>query len=232
MVEEPKQAVARTPAEWAALWRQHAGDTRAAESRFRIAHGRRGVPRHALVGRLRRRDHRAREDNGALVVEWQRAAPGARAACRRRSSPVPRMIATDAEVRRRDPVREGRAVTELARARASTPRLASVLCYAGWWVTGLVFLFAERQQPGRALPCRAIADRVRRAVGGVVPVRRRERRRLLRRRAATSRLLQAVGNALWLGAVVLWLFLLVKTWRGETWRVPVAGDLAVKIASR
>ena len=24
-------------------------------------------------------------------------------------------------------------------------RLASVLCYAGWWVTGLVFLFAERR---------------------------------------------------------------------------------------
>ena len=26
-IEEPKQAVARTPAEWTALWRQHAGDT-------------------------------------------------------------------------------------------------------------------------------------------------------------------------------------------------------------
>ena len=26
MVEEPKQAVARTAAEWAGLWRQHAGD--------------------------------------------------------------------------------------------------------------------------------------------------------------------------------------------------------------
>ena len=24
-------------------------------------------------------------------------------------------------------------------------RLASVLCYAGWWVTGLVFLFVERR---------------------------------------------------------------------------------------
>jgi len=26
-IESPKQAVARTPAEWTALWRQHAGDT-------------------------------------------------------------------------------------------------------------------------------------------------------------------------------------------------------------
>ena len=48
----------------------------------------------------------------------------------------------------------------------------------------------------------------------------------------TFQLLQAIGNALWFGAVLLWLFLLVKTWRGETWRVPVAGDLAMKIAGR
>ena len=27
-------------------------------------------------------------------------------------------------------------------------RLSSVLCYAGWWVTGLVFLFAERRHSG------------------------------------------------------------------------------------
>ena len=27
-------------------------------------------------------------------------------------------------------------------------RLASVLCYAGWWVTGLVFLIAERRHAG------------------------------------------------------------------------------------
>jgi uncharacterized membrane protein len=30
-------------------------------------------------------------------------------------------------------------------------------------------------------------------------------------------------------AVVLWLMLLVRTWRGETWRVPIAGDLASRI---
>ena len=27
-------------------------------------------------------------------------------------------------------------------------RLSSVLCYAGWWVTGIVFLFAERRHSG------------------------------------------------------------------------------------
>ncbi len=43
-------------------------------------------------------------------------------------------------------------------------------------------------------------------------------------------LVQTMGNVLWLAAVVLWLFLLLKTWQGETWRVPLAGDLAKKIA--
>ena len=110
-------------------------------------------------------------------------------------------------------------------------RLASVLCYAGWWVTGLVFLFAERRNQDVRFHAAQSLIVFGVAVGRVVSVRRRERRRLFRRRPAFQ-LLQAVGNALWLGAVLLWLFLLVKTWRGETWRVPVAGDLAVKIASR
>jgi len=43
---------------------------------------------------------------------------------------------------------------------------------------------------------------------------------------------QTIGNLLWLGTVLLWLFLLMKAWRGETWRWPVPGDLAVKIPSR
>ena len=43
---------------------------------------------------------------------------------------------------------------------------------------------------------------------------------------------QAIGNALWFGAVLLWLFLLLKTWQGENYRVPFAGDLASKLASK
>jgi uncharacterized membrane protein len=42
---------------------------------------------------------------------------------------------------------------------------------------------------------------------------------------------QLISNVLWLAAVVLWLYLLLTAWRGETWRVPLAGDLAKKIAS-
>ena len=110
-------------------------------------------------------------------------------------------------------------------------RLSSMLCYAGWWVTGLVFLFAERKNS--AVRFHAAQSLI---VFGVISV-------LLVICGGASaiafviatpsfRIIQATGNALWFGAVVLWLFLLMKTWRGETWRIPVAGDLAVKIASR
>ena len=80
MVDEPKQAVARTPAEWAALWRQHAGDTALPQVDF----GSRTVVAVFLGTRpsagYRGRDHRhCAEAGGALIVEWQRAAPGERA---------------------------------------------------------------------------------------------------------------------------------------------------------
>jgi uncharacterized membrane protein len=108
-------------------------------------------------------------------------------------------------------------------------RLASVLCYAGWWVTGLVFLFAERRHTNvrfHAAQSLIVFGSLSVALflcGGASAV-------AFFVAVPTFQLLQAIGNALWFGAVLLWLFLLVKTWRGETWRVPGAGDLAMKIA--
>lgn len=108
-------------------------------------------------------------------------------------------------------------------------RLSSVLCYAGWWVTGLVFLFAERRHQGvrfhaaqsivifGALSIALLFCGGASAVAFFVAV-------------PTFQMLQLAGNVLWIAAVVLWLVLLLKTWRGELWRVPLAGDLASKIA--
>ena len=110
-------------------------------------------------------------------------------------------------------------------------RLSSVLCYAGWWVTGLVFLFAERRHPSvrfHAAQSLVVFGTVSVALflcGGASAV-------AFFVAVPTFQLLQAVGNVLWVAAVVVWLVLLVKTWRGETWRLPLAGDLATKIASR
>jgi uncharacterized membrane protein len=98
-------------------------------------------------------------------------------------------------------------------------------------VTGLVFLFAERRDAtvrfhaAQSLIVFGVLSVALFLCGGASAV-------AFVVAAQTFQMLQAIGNALWFGAVLLWLFLLVKTWRGETWRVPVAGDLALKIASR
>lgn len=108
-------------------------------------------------------------------------------------------------------------------------RLASVLCYAGWWVTGLVFLFAEREHRGvrfhaaQSLIVFGVLSAVMFASGGASVV-------ALLVAGPSFRLLQAAGNIVWLATVVLWLVLLLKTWRGETWRVPLAADLADKLS--
>lgn len=110
-------------------------------------------------------------------------------------------------------------------------RLASVLCYAGWWVTGLVFLFAERRDrtvrfhAAQSLIVFGALSIVLFLLGGASAIAFFVAR-------FSFQLVQAAGNVLWFGAVLLWIVLLVKTWRGEAWRVPVAGDLAMKIASR
>ena len=107
-------------------------------------------------------------------------------------------------------------------------RLASVLCYAGWWVTGLVFLLAERQHRGvrfhaaQSLLVFGILSALMFASGGASAV-------AFFVAGPSFQLLQAAGNVVWLAAVALWLVLLLKTWRGETWRVPIVADLADKI---
>lgn len=108
-------------------------------------------------------------------------------------------------------------------------RLSSMLCYAGWWVTGLVFLFAERRHSEvrfHAAQSIVVFGALSIALflcGGASAV-------AFLVATPTFQLLQAIGYAIWFAAVLLWLFLLLKTWQGETWRVPIAGDLAVKIA--
>lgn len=110
-------------------------------------------------------------------------------------------------------------------------RLSSVLCYAGWWITGLVFLFAERRDStvrfhaAQSLIVFGVLSALLIACGGASAIAFFVATR-------TFQLVQAFGNVLWFGAVLLWLFLLVKTWRGEDWRVPLAGDLASKLAAK
>ena len=74
-VDEPRQAVARTAAEWATLWRQHAGDTPAPKVDFTkrtvvaVFLGSRSTAGYAveITG--------TRKVGSALVVEWREGKP-------------------------------------------------------------------------------------------------------------------------------------------------------------
>jgi uncharacterized membrane protein len=107
--------------------------------------------------------------------------------------------------------------------------LASMLCYAGWWLTGLVFLVLERKHRGvrfhaaQSVVLFGALSVAMIALGSVSVV-------TLLLPGPAFRLLQGAGNLIWLGAVLLWVTLLVKTFRGETWRVPVASGVADRIA--
>jgi uncharacterized membrane protein len=108
--------------------------------------------------------------------------------------------------------------------------LASVLCYSGWWLTGLVFLVVERQHRGvrfhaaQSVVLFGALSLTMIALGGVSVV-------ALLLPGPAFQLLQTMGNLIWLFAVLLWIALLVRTFRGETWRVPLASGVADRLAN-
>jgi len=74
-VESPKQVVARTPAEWTTLWREHAGGTAVPQVDF----GSRMVVA-VFLGTRNSAGYLVqitgtRQDNGALVVQWREQRP-------------------------------------------------------------------------------------------------------------------------------------------------------------
>lgn len=111
------------------------------------------------------------------------------------------------------------------------PRLSSLLCYAAWWVSGLIFLIIEQQH--HTVRFHAAQSLV--LFGGLSVL-------IALLSVASIAMLMISGGAfqaarmlvylVWLGAVVIWLLLMYRTYNGETWRVPLAGDLAAKIAAR
>jgi uncharacterized membrane protein len=110
-------------------------------------------------------------------------------------------------------------------------RLAAVLCYSLWWVTGLLFLILERRDrsvrfhAAQSLVLFGGLSFVLAGVGALSAVAL-----LLSNQA--YQIVQATGNVVWLGAVVLWLVLVLKAWRGETWRVPLFATLADGIVAK
>jgi uncharacterized membrane protein len=111
------------------------------------------------------------------------------------------------------------------------PRLSSLLCYAAWWMSGLIFLFIEQRH--RQVRFHAAQSLI--LFGGLSAL-------IAALSFLSVAMLMISGGAfqaarvlvylVWLVAVILWLVLMYRTYNGETWRVPLVGDLAAKLAAR
>ena len=111
------------------------------------------------------------------------------------------------------------------------PRLSALLCYTGWWVSALVFLIIEQQN--RTVRFHAAQSLV--LFGGLsvlIVVLSVASVGMLVVSAAAFQAARTLVYLVWLAAVVIWLVLLLRTFKGQTWRVPIAADLAARLAAR
>ena len=111
------------------------------------------------------------------------------------------------------------------------PRLSALLCYLAWWVSGLVFLVIEQEH--RVVRFHAAQSVV--LFGGLsllILLMAMASLGMLFISPAAFQTIYMLSWLLSLGAVGLWLFVMLKVFRGESWRVPYAGNLAARIARR
>ena len=111
------------------------------------------------------------------------------------------------------------------------PRVASVVAYSAWWVTGLVFLALERSDQSvrfhaaQSVVVFGLASAViAAAFGAALP--------LMLVSGEAARVLMAVANLTWLAAVGLWAWLVFKAASGERWCVPGLAPLVAALARR
>lgn len=94
--------------------------------------------------------------------------------------------------------------------------VAGLLCYVGWWVSGLVFILIEKES--KFVRFHAIQSIY---VFGVLTIA-----------MIVLRLIPVLGDVLagliWVLGVVLWIILMIKAYQGAMFKLPWAGDLAEK----
>ena len=106
-----------------------------------------------------------------------------------------------------------------------TSRTASVLCYLGWWVTGLIFWAIER----RDAAVRFHAAQATITFGGLaLVILGLGVFGLVMLSFAPTGFLFFAGSAfvVWIASVVLWLVALWQASQGKRWRIPLAANLA------
>jgi uncharacterized membrane protein len=117
---------------------------------------------------------------------------------------------------------------ELTSSTGLAPRLAAPLAYAGWWITGLVIWLVERRDAyvrfhaAQAITAFGLIALFIAAFGSLAV-------------ASLSFLPSAFAPFVWaaaltwLSGLVLWGLSMWKAASGESWRIPIAAELADRI---
>ena len=109
-------------------------------------------------------------------------------------------------------------------------RLSALLSYTAWWLSALVFLAIEQEHRGvrfHAAQSLVLFGSLSLLIFTLSAVSVG----MLVVSAAAYQAARLVVYLVWIGAVGLWLLLLFRTYKGETWRVPFAADLAERIVA-
>jgi len=94
--------------------------------------------------------------------------------------------------------------------------LAGLLCYALWWITGVVFLVMEKEN--RFVRFHAWQSIIVTVVFMIIGI--------------VLNILPFVGFILgpifWAFTVIIWIILMLKAYQGAMFKLPIAGDIAEK----
>lgn len=110
-------------------------------------------------------------------------------------------------------------------------RLSALLCYTAWWVSGLVFLVLEQQH--RAVRFHAAQSLV--LFGGLsllIAILSGISVAMLLVSATAFQATRTLAEIVWVLAVVIWLVMMIKTFKYESWRIPLVAEFADRLAGR
>jgi uncharacterized membrane protein len=114
--------------------------------------------------------------------------------------------------------------------RGLDPRVASVLAYSAWWVTGALFLAVERRDPQvrfhaaqSVVAFAGVSAAIAAAYGAALA--------LMLVSSDAARLALSLANAAWLAGAGLWVWLVYTAARGQRWCVPGLSAVVARLAS-
>lgn len=115
-------------------------------------------------------------------------------------------------------MKEGLTMSEQKSGSGLEPNVAGFLCYLLWWVTGIVFLVIEKDDKTvRFHAWQSIitfgAVSILQIIFSFIPF-----------------IGWILGLILWIASVILWIVLMAKTYQGQLYKLPVAGNIAAKQA--